>query len=369
MNKKAKKKFVRTFVRSFAVMAVMIGAAGISYAGTKAYYHATGKTPGGLGNKIETLTPQEMETAAKNVVISEDGEKVTGIVVEVFNTSTGNLDYLTIPAETRITLSDALYQKFVAKEIDIPQIVSFYDLESYFGKDNLGEGMLYLINDYLDSDIQYYTLMSDDTFRNHFDKDEEQSWKLSDSCKEELEGLSSEEEIKEYIKEQYENVTSNLYRVSKQQYAEYMEQIDLSLVHTHMLPGQDITGEYQPNQEKARQLWEQILNADTYVSADERLPIEDNSSSIGLRIRIQNGSGITGLAAAFKTKLETDGHTIVAAENAPVSGVTTTEIHVKDSSVGRDLETYFNSPVYVTEDNWTDADSDIIIILGTADRQ
>lgn len=369
MNKKAKKKFVRTFVRSFAVMVVMIGAAGISYAGTKAYYHATGKTPGGLGSRIETQTPQEMETAAQNLVIAEDGEKVTGIVVEVLNTSTGNLDYLTIPVETRITLSDALYQRFVAKEIDIPQIVSFYDLESYFGKDSLGDGMLYLLNDYLDSDIQYYTLMSDETFQNYFQKNKENRWELSDSCKEELEGVSSEEEIKEYIKEQYENFTSNLYRISKQQYAEYLEQVNLSLVHSHMLPGQDVTGEYHPNQEKAKQLWTQILNADPYASGDELLPIEEAVSSVGLRIRIQNGSGITGLAAAFKTKLETDGHTIVAAENAAVSGVSTTEIHVKDSSAGLDLEAYFNSPVYVVEDNWTDADSDIIIILGTAERQ
>ena len=59
----------------------------------------------------------------------------------------------------------------------------------------------------------------------------------------------------------------------------------------------------------------------------------------------------------------------MAAENAAVSGVTTTEIHVKDSSAGQDLGSYFVNPVYVTEENWTDADADIIIILGTADRQ
>ena len=369
MNKKAKKKFLRSFVRSFVVMAVIIGAAGISYAGTKAYYRATGKTPGGLADKVETQTPQEMETVAKNVMIAEDGEKVTGIVVEVLNTLTGNLDYLTIPVETRITLSDGLYKKFVAKDIDVPQIVSFCDLETYFGESSLGDGSLYLLNDYLDSDIAYYTIMPDEIFKEYFSKDEEDRWGLSDTCKVELEGLASVEEMKEYIKVQYEKLSSNLYRVSKQQYAEYMEQLDLSLVHTHMLPGEDVTGEYHPDQEKAKMMWTQILEAQPYASADEHLPIEEMSSSVGLRIRIQNGSGITGLAAAFKAKLEADGHTIVAAENAAVSGVTTTEIHVKDSSAGQDLGSYFVNPVYVTEENWTDADADIIIILGTADRQ
>lgn len=368
MNKKVKKRFIRSFVRSFAVIAIMIGAAAISYAGTKAYYRATGKTPGGLVS-TEPQIPQEMETVAKNLVIAENGGKVTAIVVEVFNISSCNLDYYTIPVETRITLSDELYRRLLAKEIDIPQIVSFYDLESYFGKDALGQGMIYLLNDYLDSDIQYFTIMPDDVFLGYFQKGETGMWELSDACKTDVKGLSSEEGIKEYIKEQYEKFSSNLNRISKQQYAEYMEQVDLTLVHMHMLPGEDVTGEYQPLQDKARELWKQMLQAEPYASPEERLPAESESSSIGLRIRLQNGSGISGLAAAFKAKLETDGHTIVAAENASVSGVVTTEIHVKDSGSGRDLAEYFSNPAYITDENWTDADADIIIILGANDRQ
>ena len=125
---------------------------------------------------------------------------------------------------------------------------------------------------------------------------------------------------------------------------------------------------------KTKKLYKKLLNRDSYTRAQfsnvkESSEKEDSSSdkskknSKKLSIQLLNASGITGLAASVKTKLEADGFTgLLEPGNYTTENLTHTKIIVKKKSVGKDLLTYFkNAEIEVGTVSTKGADIEILI--------
>jgi hypothetical protein len=89
-------------------------------------------------------------------------------------------------------------------------------------------------------------------------------------------------------------------------------------------------------------------------------------SSKGKKILILNGTDVNGLAASFKTKLQTAGFTIGEVGDYTEKGQTDTQILVTGEGMGNDLKKYFKDPEIVVS-NSVRIGYDIEIILGSED--
>lgn len=84
-------------------------------------------------------------------------------------------------------------------------------------------------------------------------------------------------------------------------------------------------------------------------------------------IQITNGSGIDGLAAAYRTKLEADSLQIKGLGNYTGQKQTKTIIYAKKKKWGQELKKYFPSASVVERADLTNG-ADMEVLLGTDAR-
>lgn len=115
------------------------------------------------------------DAVSRNIIYSYDPATkiIDAIVIEILNTESGNLDFVTIPAESQITVSNEIYKRMCAAGADAPQIITLSLLNDYFGDDTAYEYGILLLEDYMGIDIGYYTSMENSVFNSMFTQSEE----------------------------------------------------------------------------------------------------------------------------------------------------------------------------------------------------
>lgn len=351
------------FLKSFFTVVLLLLAAMGSYGITMKYYEVTADETDGrqMLDIVGDITADEI---SRNIIYSYNQETsvIDGIVIEVLSTVTGNLDFITIPANTQFTIGGDVYKRMCAAGADVPQIMNMSLLNSYFSDNTSYEYGILMLEDYLGIDIGYYTAVESSVFAEWFNKDADTGlYTPSDSLKSEAGQYAANNDMAGFIKSKYESLTSNLKVKTKLKYADTYAGVNPAYVYCYMIPGKVDMDQYLISVKKARQQYETVLS-DSKHTVEQ---VNDVSiPSAGKKIKVLNGSGTDGIAAATKSLLEKDGLNVVKiADNPEV--IENTVIYVAKKGMGRDLKHYFNDASI--EQGQLDEGIDILIIVGSAD--
>lgn len=409
--KKKKNNVARVFVVSllksviFIILLLVIGFASykISYTILSDKQVNIGTSKGDIADIIEDAQTDEI---SKNLIYVCNGDRISALLLEICNTTTNNMDYITIPVRTEFIIPTTMYQKLCTVNEEIPQIVRISKLKSYFQSDDdaFGYGEL-IIERMLGVKISYYTVLDQETFRSHYtrkrisvrfkqDTDDvtatpDESGTIpsnqtinvresiaiaSDTYIKQLKSIARDQEkIAEYIKEQYDRVDSNLTVYNKIGYIECYEKLNVDYFHYWGIPG-TFTGKIFSVDTKASKsfLNRLINNKNSYTRPHRRTSEVTTSSSKnkgrsskGLNIIVLNGSKISGLASKTRDMLNEAGFSVMQIGDYTDEVLTQTRIIVKQKGIGNDLARRFNNPSVVVGD--VEEGFDIEIILGTID--
>lgn len=395
------KVFMVSLLKSILCILIILGVGVASY---KISYNILSDGTGSIGTSSgdisDIIEDAQTDEVSKNLIYVKNGDYITNIMIEICNTKTNNMDYVSVPIRTDYTIPTSMYQKLCTVNQEIPQIVRLGRLKTYFSneEDAYGYGEL-IIEKMLGIKISYYTVIDQETYNSHFTKKKimvtykhvesvmnELTGEMEDvttdlyadeaisvankTYTEELRAISGDrEKIAEYIKEQYERVNSNLTVYNKIGYIEAYEKMNVDYFHYWGIPGQRNGKIFSVSTPEAKKFLNKLINnTQTYTEAQDFSKESAGGivkSSKGLNILVLNGSQISGLASATREKLSADGYTVGNIGDYTEETLTQTRIIVKEDGYGKDLQSYFNSPELITgtvQDGY-----DIQIILGTVD--
>lgn len=403
--------FVKSLLKSILGIIVLLTVGFVSY---KVSYMILSNNSSGIGNSSnnikDIIEDAQTDKVSKNLIYVCDDKKITHILLEICNTNTNNMDYVTIPANTDYTIPSEMYQKLYTVNEEVPQIVHLSSLKKYFAQDAdaYGYGEI-IIEKMIGIKISYYTVLDQETYNNHFEQvktnlkfrpltftseddinnagtSEQTSDYVTVSQKisvasstyiNQLKDISGDEKkIAEYIKDQYDRVDSNLTVYNKIGYIESYEKMNVDYYHYWGIPGTYSGNNFIVDTKAAKKYLTKLINNQTPYTEPQDLSKtsvsketdggNDNAiSSVGKNIVVLNGSKITGLASSTKSKLISEGFSVNRIGDYKEAVLTRTKIIVKNDGMGQDLAKYFNDPeitVGSVEDGY-----DIEIILGTAE--
>lgn len=367
--------FIHVFLQSVFMIAVFLGVATISYKVTTYIYKVTDDKKGEVDDEAiqEIVDDVQIDRISKNIIYHYNSElqQIDHMILEIFNMDTSNLDYITIPTDAQLSLSNEVYQKICVNNLDIPQIITISELGKYFTEKTRYAYGVWMLEDYLGIDISYYTVLEDNNFYTVFqeeqgEQEEKDSKKLvfSDTLETKILEMNKDN-IESYMEEFYTWSKSNLLLKDKLWYTDALTLVKRDYIRFRMIPGEQQGTHFAITADESESLIKEIEQSNQYATVWEE---EETMSraSIGLQIRILNGSGITGLAAHYKEKLSQEGYTISGIANYVNSSQTVTRIIVKEDGQGRDLLLYFKGASIEVGD--ISSSADIEIILGTADQ-
>ncbi len=362
----------------------------------------------------EILEEAETPELSKNLIyVVDDKKNITHMMIEICNTATGNMDYVTVPVKTDYIIPAKMYQKLCVVDEEIPQIVRVSKLRNYFAdlEDEQAYGYAELVMEkMLGIDITYYTVLSEELYESHYEEvkaatsyekvsnttttttSTESSgategeaaqtgytasvtMKLSvasESYLQQMADMSGDrEKIVEYIKGQYaqeDKVQSNLTVYSKIAYIETYEKMNAAYYHYWGVPG-TFSGKVFSIDTSSASAFIKKLEENTVAYTEEqefgKVSKKKAISSKGKNILVLNGSKITGLASATQTELVNAGYTVPKVGDYTEEILTQTRIIVTKDGMGQDLVAYFKDPEIVIGD--VEEGYDIEIILGTVD--
>lgn len=394
MKKKSiAKVFILSLLKSILGIAIIIAVGFASYKISYMVLSNNSENVGTSSNEIKDIVEEaQTDEISKNLIYVSNDNKISHLMLEICNTKTNNMDYITIPVGTDYTIPTEMYQKLSIVNQEIPQIIRIGRLKQYFQNDEdaYGYGEL-IIEKMLGVKISYYTVLDQETYLNHYSRrNTEVKFKplsLAESSSEksvtvtekinvasrsyvnQLKDIKGDQnKIAEFIKDQYERVDSNLTVYNKIGYVESYEKMDPDLIHYWGIPGKYSDKIFAVDTKASKSFINNLVNnTTTYTQAQifNKVAKTSTKSSKGKNIIVLNGSQIGGLATAAKTTLTNAGYKVKKIGDYTAATLTQTKIIVKEDGVGKDLVKYFSNPV--VETGTVDTGYDIKIIIGTAD--
>lgn len=394
MKKKSiAKVFILSLLKSILGIAIIIAVGFASYKISYMVLSNNSENVGTSSNEIKDIVEKaQTDEISKNLIYVSNDNKISHLMLEICNTRTNNMDYITIPVGTDYTIPTEMYQKLSTVNQEIPQIIRIGRLKQYLQNDEdaYGYGEL-IIEKILGVKISYYTVLDQETYLNHYSRRNievkfkplslaESSSEKSVTVTEKINVASrsyvnqlkdikgNQNEIAEFIKDQYERVDSNLTVYNKIGYVESYEKMDPDLIHYWGIPGKYSDKIFAVDTKASKSFINNLVNnTTTYTQAQvfNKVAKTSTKSSKGKSIIVLNGSQIGGLATAAKTTLTNAGYKVKKIGDYTAATLTQTKIIVKEDGVGKDLVKYFSNPV--VETGTVDTGYDIKIIIGTAD--
>ena len=432
MKKNAVLFFFKSLLKSILVIVSILAVGVISY--KVSYQYLSKQLEAGKldvqEKELESILDQaKTDEISKNLIyVVNDKQMITHMMLEICNTKTNNMDYITIPVTTDYTIPSVMYRKLCQVNEEIPQVIRISKLLQYFEDESKAYGYGELIFEkMLGTDISYYTVLKQETYDNHYTQQKVKvAYKtkssenntpgpdgmvpvtnttlktkmnitvLSDTYKRQISDLGHDQDkIAEFIKDQYEGVASNLTVYNKLGYVEAYEKMDCNLYHFWGVPGKYSRKLFEVDTKATKKAIKYLVeNGETYVQEQDLTaanmirksqvvsktspspsPVSTKSSkstksakktnSKDLKIYVSNGSQIAGLAASTQKKLKNAGYNVPEVGNYTGKTLTTTKIIVSKKGQGEDLKEYFNN-AQVTVGSVSKG-YDIEIILGTRD--
>ena len=382
MKKNAVLFFFKSLLKSILVIVSILAVGVISY--KVSYQYLSKQLEAGKldvqEKELESILDQaKTDEISKNLIyVVNDKQMITHMMLEICNTKTNNMDYITIPTNADYTIPAKMYQKLCVVDEEIPQIVRLSKLRRYFSDLEDAEAYGYaelIMEKLLKTDISYFTVISQEIYDLHYQEQKmttqyakvldgsgqsasaspspgEQAQQynssvtmkvtvLSDSFTNQLKDIAGDEtKIMAYIKDQYnqDGIQSNLTVYNKIGYIESYMKMDSSLYHYWALPGEYNGKLFSVDTASASKFISGIENVtETYTtpqSEEKSVPVKKQVSSKGKKIIILNGSKISGLAAAKQKTLVDAGYTVPKVGDYTQEVLTRTKIIVSKKKWG-----------------------------------
>ncbi len=361
----------KNFFKTIGVILLLLGVGVLSYYLTMLFLKHTVRVERSTQYEhVIDVNPGSMESANLIYSYNEKNGKVEAMLLELFDAGTKNMTYITIPANTQITISGKTYGELLEKSPMLPQVVKMSEINSYFSGDVAYEYGILILQEELKADIGYFTAMTSDVFNKCFEK-EKGSRLIYCPTKELLDEsskCSTEDEMKDFLESRWDSLISDITLSQKQHYAKELKDVNREQIRTYRLRGKKTGNVFKLNKEKNKAFIEKIWEKKTYRGAQKKNGEEtsDAAKKTG-SVWIYNGSKITGLAAEYQKKLEADGFEVKGVGNAAGGVRSETIIYVKKKSAANGLKKYFKKPSVYVADNLSSGAS-VEIVLGTDDR-
>lgn len=361
----------RTFLKTMGIIVLLLAVGVASYFLTMLFYKTTEREE--RSTQYEHVIDVSVGSESSNLIYSveEDTRQVKAVVLELFDKETGNIDYVTIPNKTQISLSNQKYQEYMEVSSQIPQIVTLRDINEYFTGDVAYEYGILLLQEELNVDIGYFTAMDSEEFNKRFEK-KEGAFIPREEYLDTVSQYKDESAMKDFIEKEWDVLISDITLSQKQQYASGLIKVRRAYIYAHRAYAEEIKGKATLDGAKTKKMidkiWESGERNEKQKSVDGTAAPTDLDKLKSRSIQITNGSRINGLAAAFKEKFEKEGLYVMGVGDFSGEIQKKTVIYARKKRWGRYLRSFFKDPVIKEAQDLTNA-ADIEIVLGTDDKQ
>ncbi len=352
-----------------------------------------------------------------------DGDETRTDVMFVvhFDSKTGNLNLLSVPRDTRVTMTDELYNYLSENGMYIPPNATckLNEVHAYAGTERGDYFSVKQLEELLGIQIDHYVKVNFEGFRElvdlvggvdfyvpqdmywdmrdtgdplinlkegmqHLDGDKaEQLVRFRRYVQGDIERVSVQQDFLRALMEKilstdtllgnlpglirtaYQYVTTDISLSDALKYAPYIEDVDVDRMQTATLPGtaQNISGiSYYIEDQTASHLLVQ-----QYFFNDEAMAqaTSNTTNSKDLAIEIANGSYTTGYAATNQQMLTASGYQVPTISTYEGEKTSYTRIYVREDGVGQDLLRFYPDAQFYTDPTMLNDGIDIYIILGT----
>lgn len=315
------KIFGINLLKSLLSICVLIAVGCVSYLIS---YHFLSKQAAQQKKQVEQDTLEEIKHGAqvdeisKNLIyVSDEKNKITHMILEICNTKTNNMDYVTIPTKTDYTIPTTMYRKLCTINDEIPQIIRLSRMKQYFEneEDAYGYGLL-IVQKMLGTKLSYYTVLDTENYQSFcqetkikvtYKKTEDpeasaspspspsptadpdtgkipKQKKASANTKTKMnisiasmefttqlnDIKGNQEKIAAYIQNLYDKINSNLTVYNKLGYLDCYEKMDVALFHYWGIPGEYNTSKvFEVDTKAAKAFLKQLVNNTTYTEAQD----------------------------------------------------------------------------------------------------
>lgn len=175
MKKNAVLFFFKSLLKSILVIVSILAVGVISY--KVSYQYLSKQLEAGKldvqEKELESILDQaKTDEISKNLIyVVNDKQMITHMMLEICNTKTNNMDYITIPINADYTIPAKMYQKLCVVDEEIPQIVRLSKLRRYFSDLEDAEAYGYaelIMEKLLKTDISYFTVISQEIYDLHY---------------------------------------------------------------------------------------------------------------------------------------------------------------------------------------------------------
>lgn len=372
---------LRTFLKSIGIILLLLAVGILSYYLTMLYYNQTDREE--RSSKYTHVISVNTGNESSNLIYSYDEKKqqIDAMVLELFDKTTRNMHYLTIPANTQITISAQTYSELLKSNASLPQVVTMSQIPQYFKGDVAFEYGIMILQEEFFSDIGYFTMIPSDKFGSYFEKlnRKETTYYPAKALLDSAAGCKDAGDVEDFIEDRWDSLVSDITLAQKQNYAEALAGVNRDYIRAYRVYGNTSGKVFILDSRKNRKLVNSLWENESYTSPQQDLGMsggsdtsaetgdKNDSVSLGSRsIQITNGSGINGLAAAYQQKLQADGYQVAGVGNFVGNKQTATTIYAKKRKWAKALAGYFKNPTIQTAENLTNG-VDIEIVLGTED--
>ena len=315
------KIFGINLLKSLLCICLLIAVGCVSYLIS---YHFLSKQAAQQKKQVEQDTLEEIKHEAqvdevsKNLIyVSDEKNKITHMILEICNTKTNNMDYVTIPTKTDYTIPTTMYRKLCTINDEIPQIIRLSKMKQYFENedDAYGYGLL-IVQKMLGTKLSYYTVLTTENYQSFcqqvkikvsYKKTEDpnaspspsptleptanpktgevpKQKKTSTNTKTKMnisiastefttqlnDIKGNQEKIAAYIQDLYDIINSNLTVYNKLGYLDCYEKMDVALFHYWGIPGEYNSDKvFEVDTKAAKAFLKQLVNNTTYTEAQD----------------------------------------------------------------------------------------------------
>lgn len=271
--KKAGKVFLNGLIKSFICIALVLGAAVLSYHSVFHMFHIpedVEEVSAVTVREQESITAATLDDISKNLIFCvDDNGEVIKLLLEVYPCAQKRMSYFTIPVETRITMSDSLYQKLILINPSVPQIMKLSGITKHFPEGTAYEYGVLLVEELLDTRMSYYTVVPAKLYETIFQTEEQETVSketgsnqgdgdktyprevFSKDFLSMIHNIQTEEELGAYLEEVYEEVQSNLPLEDKMNYLESYLKLTPGRITFELIAGEKTNSAYVIDRSKA----------------------------------------------------------------------------------------------------------------------
>ncbi len=215
------RRTVRTLLKTIFWVMIFVGIGIGTYKITIFYYRSIGKYTSASTDDTKKIVKATTDTVAVNAIFAVDGDEGTlkQLVLEIFNSSNGELKFITIPTKSHYGMSKELYDTLSTENSNVPQIIQWKQIPQYFSQITAYQYACLMLEEALRIHVSFYTMMPESVFMQYFTKtytsknlnnENTNGYTLNESTKNRFMNISSSLDMEKELTSYYTKVQSNL---------------------------------------------------------------------------------------------------------------------------------------------------------------